>query len=95
MHKINRKKQINMKKIATGLLFMVILLFGTYSYAVASTTFSISDIKTKNTAIVNLQTEITDLEMRYSSQLDKLSVENVLSYGLTPVQKVAYLTEHN
>ena len=74
------------------MLLTLFLLLVSYSYVVASTTFAISDMKTKNLKISTLQTDIAELELEYASQLEKVSLENAPYYKLHEVEKVSYIS---
>lgn len=86
------QKKTSYRKLFLGMLLIVVLLFVSYSYAIASTTFAISDMKTKNLKIANIQTDITELELAYASQLEKVSLENASQYGLHELARVSYIS---
>ncbi len=87
-------RQKSNKKIVFGMLFAIVLLFTTYSYAIASTTFSVSDMKTKNVKISELQTEISELEYEYFSIIDDLP-SNIYNYNLEDIKTIGYASIDN
>lgn len=82
------KRKTN-KKIIFGMFFVIVLLFATYSYAIASTTLSVSDMKIKNIKIADLQTEISELESEYFSIINNISVD-INEYNLEEINNVGY-----
>ena len=72
------------------MFFAIILSFLTYSYAIASTTLSVSSMKTKNNEIQDLQTEIAELEVVYFSMIHSVSEKNAEEYGMKEVENVGY-----
>ncbi len=88
------EKQKSNKKIVLGMLFAIVLLFASYSYAIASTTLSVYDIKTKNSKIAELQTEISGLEYEYFSIIDTLP-KSIKDYKLENLKEVGYASVEN
>ena len=83
-------KKTSKKNTVFIMVFVIIVLFSTYSYAIASTTFAVSDMKTKNSAITNLQTDIAELELEYVDMLDKVALHDIEKYNLYEVKHVGY-----
>jgi len=79
------------KKVVSVIFFAIVLSFLTYSYAIASTTFSISNMKMKNSEIQDLETEITELEVHYFSMVHSVSEKNAEEYGMKEVENVGYV----
>jgi len=90
--KTQRQKK-SQKRIIGGIIFAILLSFLSYSYAIASTSFSASNMKEKNSEITVLETDIAELEQQYLSLLDSLSLEDVQKYHLSPVQNIGFANQ--
>ena len=78
------------KKIISTMLFAIVLSFLTYSYAIASTTLSVSDMKSRNSEIQDLETEIAELEVQYFGMINSISVKDAEIYGMNEITAVGY-----
>ncbi len=83
-------KQKSHKNIVIGIFFAITISFFSYSYAIASTTFSVSDMESKNAKITNLQTEIAGLELDYFTLMNNVSTSDVDIYGMEILNNVGY-----
>ncbi len=70
----------------------IILSFVLYSYAIASTTLSISDAKNTNSEITELQTEIAELELEYYQMINAISLTQAEELGFDETKEVHYAT---
>jgi|AntAceMinimDraft_6_1070360.scaffolds.fasta_scaffold06662_5 hypothetical protein len=73
-----------------SLILGLIISFGSYSFAIASTTLSISETKSHNQAIQQLQTEIAELEGEYFAIINTLSLSEAEMYGLTETPSIHF-----
>lgn len=88
---MKKRKQKKYKLVVLSLLFAIILSFMTYSFAIASTIFSASDMKLNNAKIADIQTEISELESDYFSMINEVSIDNAEEYGLQKIASVGYV----
>lgn len=87
MKKRNKRKN---KKTTLMLFSALFVSFMMYSYAIASTTFSISDMEKKNVEIQDLQTEIAELEVEYFDLINSLDIARAEKMGLSELKSVSY-----
>jgi hypothetical protein len=85
-------KQKSQKNIIIGMVFAIIFSFAGYSYAIASTTFSASDMKTKNNKIASIRTNIAELELEYLSLLEDVSLDDANSLNLKETKNTGYIS---
>ncbi len=78
------------KKVISGVIIAIVLSFITYSYAIASTTFSTSDSRSKDIEIQELQTEIAELEINYFKMMNSISVADAGRYGMKELKTIGY-----
>jgi|AntRauTorckE6833_2_1112554.scaffolds.fasta_scaffold96709_1 hypothetical protein len=78
------------KKVLTFVVAALVLSFGMYSFAIASTTISISDSSLINTDIQDLQTEIAELESSYYVMINELSLEQAMTEGFYEEESVQF-----
>lgn len=78
------------KKVFHALCTGLVLSFVCYSFAIASTTLSISESKDHNTQIQDLQTEIAELELAYFDMINTLSLEGAYEYGFDETPEVHF-----
>jgi hypothetical protein len=87
-----QRKQKSQKKIIAGVIFAIIISFAGYSYAIASTTLSASDMKTKNNKIARIRTNIAELELEYLSLLDGVSLYDANNLNLQETKNTGYIS---
>jgi hypothetical protein len=78
------------KQVFTTLLAVIVCSFALYSFAIASTTVSISDAKIMNGKIQDLRTEIAGLESEYYAMINDLSVEQAQIEGFVQKDTVRF-----
>lgn len=78
------------KQLLKSLLAGIILSFMLYSFAIASTTVTVSDSRSLNEDIQDLRTEIAELEGNYYTMINDLSVEQALAQGFTQDEHVSF-----
>lgn len=78
------------KKIFTVILSAIALSFLMYSFAIASTTVTISDAQLMNHNIQELHTEIAGLESEYYTMINELSIEQATKEGFVEDADVAF-----
>ncbi len=88
---MSKKKQKTNRKIILGMIFAIVLSFFTYSYAIASTTLSVSSMKTQKSKITELKTEIAELDAEYFEIMNSISLEKSQDYSLKEVSNIDYI----
>lgn len=78
------------KKVLKVLVAVLTLSFVMYSFAIASTTISISDSSLMNSDIQDLQTEIAGLESTYYTMINELSLEQAGVEGFIEEESVQF-----
>ena len=69
---------------------VLLLSFVMYSFAIASTTISISDSSLMSSDIQDLQTEIASLESTYYTMINELSLEHAEAEGFIEEESVQF-----
>ena len=78
------------KKVFTTMLAVIVCSFALYSFAIASTTVSISDSEIMNGKIQDVRTEIASLEGEYYTLINKLSLEEAQAEGFVKKEAVRF-----
>lgn len=78
------------KKLVKVLVFSIMFSFISYSFAIASTTLSVSESKSHNQDIQQLQTEIAELEAEYFTIISGLSLDGAKHYGFDETSSVHF-----
>lgn len=68
----------------------LILSFVMYSFAIASTTISVSDSSVMSSNIQDLQTEIASLESSYYTMINELSLEQAQAEGFVEEETIQF-----
>jgi hypothetical protein len=82
---------IGRKKIAM-LLIAIAFSFVLYSYAIASTTISIASSRQLNKDILELQTQISELEWEHHEKLMALDLADAHNKGFTEINTLYFVS---
>lgn len=85
MNKYQNRK--NLFKVLVGGICMSFVLYG---FGITGTTLSIADAKTNNKEIVDLQTEIAELEIEYFERVNSLSMDEAFNLGMEEEDDILY-----
>lgn len=77
-------------KIFTSMVIAIVLSFGLYSFAIASTTVDVADSNVLNSDIQELRTEIAELEGNYYAMVSQMNEEHALTDGFSVDEDVAF-----
>lgn len=86
------KKKINNNKKINIVLLGIFISFISYSYAIAGSTFSISNSEIIDEQTQELQTEIAELELAYFEAVKDISLDTAIAYDLTEAQSIYYVS---
>ncbi len=78
------------KNIFRALLTGITLSFVLYSFAIASTTLSISESKSYSQSMRDLQTELAELEVEYFDMINTLSLTEAQERGFNETASVNF-----
>lgn len=87
-----KKKSLSRKNVFRSLIFGLLLSFGLYSFGITTATLSIAEAKNYNHDIVDLQTEITYLELEYFQMVNDLSFDQIEELGFSEQKQVYYVS---
>lgn len=90
MNTVTRTINYSAKKALTVLVAVLAVSFVMYSFAIASTTISISDSSLMSSNIQDLQTEIATLESSYYTMINELTLQQAMEEGFIEEESVQF-----
>lgn len=87
-----KNTKLSRKNIFYTLVVGIAFSFGLYGFGITTTTLSIVEAKTYNRDIVDLQTDITHLELEYFQMVNALSSEQIEQFGFSEQKNVYYVS---
>jgi len=88
----NMTIQYILRKKTMMIFIAIIFSFFLYSYAIASTTISIADSRQLNKDILELQTQIAELEWEYQEKISTLDIEDAHAEGFDDISKLYFVS---